>query len=155
MTMFIRLEDGAPVEHPVTEQNFRQLFPSVSFPKYYKPESVESFGYGIYDYSGPPEVSGYQKVVEVTPVKNEMGIWVQTWQVSDMTGEEQVEHDAKTAIFVRGQRNHRLTTSDWTQAADAPVDKAVWATYRQALRDIPDHANFPTLTETDWPTKPE
>jgi hypothetical protein len=34
------------------------------------------------------------------------------------------------------QRNQMLKDSDWTQVADSPVDKAVWATCRQALRDI-------------------
>lgn len=37
---------------------------------------------------------------------------------------------------IRSQRNQRLKDTDWTQVADAPVDKAAWATYRQALRDI-------------------
>jgi hypothetical protein len=46
-------------------------------------------------------------------------------------------------------RNAQLAVSDWTQLADAPVDKAAWATYRQALRDLPaqggsaDEAEFP------------
>jgi len=46
-------------------------------------------------------------------------------------------------------RNAQLATSDWTQLPDAPVDKAAWATYRQALRDLPaqggpaDEAEFP------------
>jgi len=31
---------------------------------------------------------------------------------------------------------------------------AEMTTYRQALRDITDHANFPYLAEDDWPTKP-
>jgi len=26
--------------------------------------------------------------------------------------------------------------------------------YRQALRDITDHANFPNLQDTDWPETP-
>jgi len=34
-------------------------------------------------------------------------------------------------------RNSELAKSDWTQLTDAPVDKAAWATYRQALRDLP------------------
>ena len=34
-------------------------------------------------------------------------------------------------------RNAKLAASDWTQLADVPVDKAAWATYRQALRDLP------------------
>jgi hypothetical protein len=34
-------------------------------------------------------------------------------------------------------RNAQLVKTDWTQLTDAPVDKAAWATYRQALRDLP------------------
>lgn len=34
-------------------------------------------------------------------------------------------------------RNAKLAESDWTQLPDAPVDQAAWATYRQALRDLP------------------
>ena len=50
---------------------------------------------------------------------------------------------------IRLWRNAQLTASDWTQVADAPIDKAAWATYRQALRDLPgqgglaDAAEFP------------
>ena len=46
-------------------------------------------------------------------------------------------------------RNVKLAQSDWTQLPDAPVDKAAWASYRQALRDLPaqgglaDEAEFP------------
>lgn len=46
-------------------------------------------------------------------------------------------------------RNAKLAQSDWTQLPDAPVDKAAWANYRQALRDLPsqgglaDEAVFP------------
>lgn len=38
---------------------------------------------------------------------------------------------------LRAIRDKLLTLSDWTQAADAPVDQAAWAAYRQALRDLP------------------
>ena len=38
---------------------------------------------------------------------------------------------------VRMHRDGLLAASDWTQVADAPVDKQAWATYRQALRDFP------------------
>jgi hypothetical protein len=56
------------------------------------------------------------------------------------------------AAEVRAQRDTLLAASDWTQVADAPVDKAAWATYRQALRDIPQQGGFPaTIT---WPVKP-
>lgn len=38
---------------------------------------------------------------------------------------------------IRQWRDTELTKSDWTQLADSPADKAAWATYRQALRDLP------------------
>jgi hypothetical protein len=53
----------------------------------------------------------------------------------------------------RKRRNKLLSASDWTQVADAPVDKAAWATYRQALRDISAQAGFPATVV--WPTQPE
>jgi hypothetical protein len=34
-------------------------------------------------------------------------------------------------------RDAQLRLSDWTMHTDAPVDKKAWATYRQALRDLP------------------
>lgn len=34
-------------------------------------------------------------------------------------------------------RNAELARTDWTQLTDSPVDKEAWATYRQALRDLP------------------
>ena len=60
---------------------------------------------------------------------------------------------ALKAQEVRVQRDELLTASDWTQVVDAPVDQAAWATYRQALRDLPQQAGFPE--NVTWPTKPE
>lgn len=58
----------------------------------------------------------------------------------------------EAAEAVREQRNINLTKSDWTQVADAPVNKQAWATYRQSLRDIPSQPGFPW--EVVWPVKP-
>lgn len=38
---------------------------------------------------------------------------------------------------IRNWRNAEMILSDWTQIADSVCDKAAWATYRQALRDLP------------------
>jgi hypothetical protein len=57
------------------------------------------------------------------------------------------------ATQARDQRDVLLSQSDWTQVADAPVDQAAWATYRQALRDVPSQAGFPE--NINWPTRPE
>lgn len=63
--------------------------------------------------------------------------------------------DADWAGINRGERNKLLAKSDWTQVSDAPVDKAAWATYRQSLRDLPNHVNWPNLNDADWPVPPE
>jgi hypothetical protein len=61
--------------------------------------------------------------------------------------------DAEQAKSVRASRDEKLKDCDWTQVADAPVDKAVWATYRQALRDVTTQSGFPwTIT---WPVEPQ
>lgn len=79
------------------------------------------------------------------------------------TPEEEAEWDAMAeaaaaaaplilAAERRAERNQRLTQSDWTQLPDAPCNQAAWATYRQALRDLPEQEGFPhTVT---WPEEP-
>ena len=61
--------------------------------------------------------------------------------------------------WLRQRRNLHLTDSDWTQGADSPLSdskKAEWATYRQALRDLPTTYPNPTSKgDIVWPSKPE
>lgn len=57
----------------------------------------------------------------------------------------------RAAAQVREERNAKLTTSDWMANLDVTMASA-WATYRQALRDIPAQSGFPT--NVTWPTKP-
>ena len=83
-------------------------------------------------------------------IESDKVIW--TLIKRDKTAEElQAEADQKAELW-RIERNARLAESDWTQVADAPVDKAAWATYRQALRDITTQDGFPGSIE--WPTEP-
>lgn len=57
------------------------------------------------------------------------------------------------AEAIRAERDRRLAECNWTQLADAPVDREVWAAYRQLLRDVPQQAGFPQ--EVIWPTRPD
>ena len=57
-----------------------------------------------------------------------------------------------TAEQVRAERDALLAACDWTQVADAPVDQAAWAVYRQALRDVTAQAGFPDAVV--WPVMP-
>ena len=56
--------------------------------------------------------------------------------VSNLLNDNEVTDEIYLARM-RYWRNTELARTDWTQVADAPVDKAAWATYRQALRDLP------------------
>ena len=49
-------------------------------------------------------------------------------------------------------RNAELAQTDWTQLPDAPTDKAAWAEYRQALRDLP--AKVVLADKVKFPEKP-
>jgi hypothetical protein len=83
-----------------------------------------------------------------------------------MTLEEQLaQNDALLGPLVysymdkmRRVRKDLLQECDITQLADAPLtdaEKAEWATYRQALRDMPvTNASATTYEEITWPEKP-
>ena len=61
---------------------------------------------------------------------------------------------------LRIQRNQLLQQTDWRMTTDYPYnDQPAWASYRTALRNLPETAN-PTLDEqgnliVDWPQAPD
>lgn len=68
----------------------------------------------------------------------------------------------ETFNFLQDLRNTRdifLKECDWTQTVDAPLSdekKTQWATYRQALRDMPStYASETDPSKVEWPDKPE
>jgi len=57
---------------------------------------------------------------------------------------------------LRANRYMKLAATDWTQLADAPwtySQKLEWATYRQALRDLPAKPDLDPGNPV-WPTPP-
>ena len=73
----------------------------------------------------------------------------------EFTDQEKSNNDFPDEVYwntLRNERTELLDKSDWTQVADAPVDKAAWATYRQQLRDLPENTTDPR--NPTWPTKP-
>jgi hypothetical protein len=67
--------------------------------------------------------------------------------------------DAMNFLQVRNQRDQLLAQSDWTQMADSPLSaeqKEAWATYRQALRDLPSNVTEETKNwfEVVFPNRP-
>ena len=70
--------------------------------------------------------------------------------------ERQIEEEFKAKAWpnARSQRNGLLYQSDWTQLPDTKLtdeQKATWATYRQALRDITKQTDPLNIV---WPTPP-
>ena len=73
----------------------------------------------------------------------------------------QTARDNATAERNRIERNRRLAETDWMANSDVTMTDA-WKTYRQALRDLPAHSNWPNLKapapdgsgENDWPVRP-
>ena len=78
---------------------------------------------------------------------------VSTQRVEELTEAELTQKTNQKWDRIRNKRNYLLSESDWTQVADAPGDKAAWATYRQALRDLPASGSDPDALT--WPTSPD
>ena len=81
------------------------------------------------------------------------------------TAEEEAAWDAQEAEWAAGaddrmaaehrsKRNELLAETDWMSNVDVTMSDN-FKTYRQALRDLPTHSNWPNLEDSDWPTKPE
>jgi hypothetical protein len=68
-----------------------------------------------------------------------------TFNFPDATNEQKWEQ-------IKLWRNAQLAASDWTMHSDAPTDKVAWATYRQALRDLPAQAGL--AEEAVFPAQP-
>jgi hypothetical protein len=146
------------------EGEFRALHPSTSFPQQINAETLGEFGADVV-FEGPQATGGdvYQ-YSQVTGVELVGDKWFTKYILGpvftdgETTAAEQeaaykAAKDADQAKSVRTSRNEKLKESDWTQVIDSPVDQTVWATYRQALRDVTAQEGFPwTIT---WPEQPE
>jgi hypothetical protein len=100
----------------------------------------------------------YQSVLERTGLKNTVGLtelgYVEilvTPDVPEIT-QEQIQ------AGIRNLRSYLLEKSDWTQMPDTALSaekKSEWATYRQALRDMPEtFAGATSIQEVTVPTQP-
>ena len=164
--MEIRIRESGAV---VTEQEFRAIFPNTGFPVQLTQAIINDFG-GDVVLEGPQASGGtvYQ-YSQRQGVEQIDGKWFTKYVLGPVftdtvaedgtvtTAAEQeaaykATKDAEQAKAVRQQRGEKLKETDWTQVADAPVDKALWATYRQALRDVTTQEGFPW--DITWPKEP-
>lgn len=138
------------LKYPVSIYEVRAANPNTSFPS--SPDYVPEGYAAVQPTPFPAYDRNTQKYVELPPVQ-ENGAWRQVWQVVELPAEEQQKIRDARSSEVRKRRDALLTQSDWTQMPDATVqDKAVWLSYRQALRDVPGQTGFPF--NVDWPVRP-
>ena len=151
--MHALIVDGAVAQYPYTIGNLRRDNPSTSFPKQPTEELLAQWGMQPVTKVDRPSVDHTRNVNEETPALVD-GTWTQVWVVSDATSEEISERNVQAAAEARGKRAALLADTDWMALSDNTLTSE-WTTYRQALRDITTHANWPHLSDDDWPTKPE
>jgi hypothetical protein len=108
----------------------------------------------------------YQKIRRSGATQDAEGNWVEAWESVDIFSDDpelgtkaeqeaayQQELDSNATQRNRTVRDALLSDTDWWASSDLTMT-AEQTAYRQALRDITTHANWPHLDEADWPTKP-
>jgi len=152
-----------------TQGQWRNEFANMSLPRVWKAATLDALDLDPVLKSPAATVGDYQVSVRDGVVQDANGNWVENYVARDMfqdTTEDGVtttkaEHeaayqatlDAKTAEANRATRDSKLAETDFYALTDVTLT-AEMTTYRQALRDITTHANWPNLNDDDWPTKP-
>lgn len=151
--MYAKITNGKVDQFPYTVARLRHDNPNTSFPKHPTDELLASYGVMPVTVTNAPSYDERsQKLEQAAQPVHVNGAWLLQWNVSNKTAEEVAAQDAAKANSLRAERNAKLAACDWTQVADAPVDTAAWAVYRQELRDVPEQEGFPE--NIVWPTEP-
>ena len=153
-----------------TQGQWRSHYSNVSLPRAWKQATLDGLNLEAVLASPAATTTQYQTSVRDGVVQDANGHWVENYVARDMfadtTDEDGVtttkaEHetayqatlDERAAKAVRDKRDTLLAETDWTALSDVTMTEQM-TSYRQALRDITAHANFPDLSEEDWPVAP-
>jgi len=155
-----------------SQGEIRKMHPNTSLPRVWDESICEALGIDVI-FEGPQATGGDQyQYSQSAGVEEINGKWYTKYVLGPiftdrpatdtepaMTAAQQeaaykAQKDAEQAKSVRADRDAKLAASDWTQGKDIAENiSSVWATYRQALRDVPAQAGFPW--NVTWPTQPE
>ena len=150
-----------------SQGELRRDNPNISMPKVWNQNVFDTLNVDPVAYAPQPtDVGVYQVVQRNGATQDANGNWVQAWQIVDMFSDDpelgtkaeqeaayQTHLDEKASNYNRKIRDTRIAETDWWASSDLTMT-AEQTAYRQALRDITTHANWPHLEEADWPTKP-
>ena len=144
-SMYVKLDSNSqPNRFPYSLTEFRSDNPGTSFPAIMSDETLADYAvHPVTTTAVPAFDSKTHKVTQSVELQG--NAWTQVWTVSQL-------EESRAGENIRGHRDDLLKKTDYTQLTDAPGDTAAWATYRQALRDIPAQEGFPFTVI--WPTEP-
>lgn len=155
--MYVKTDgNGNILRFPYYKKYFLEDNPNTSFPKIITDELYASYNvYPVVNGPNPdvPDYINYNVEQEDVPVL-ENGSWILHYTVVEKTEEEKEEFNTSVAFSNRYRRDELMTKTDWWALPDSPEMTAEQSEYRQALRDITTHPNWPHLGDDDWPTKP-
>ena len=153
--MFVKITNGQVDHYPYTVGDLRRDNPKTSFPKKIPEATMAAFGMYPVGYEAAPDYDPLTQRLQHSNVPSLVdGEWLLTKTVVALTAEQIADATAAKAKEMREKRDGLLAGTDWMALSDVTMSAEMTA-YRQALRDITSHANFPYLDEADWPTKPE
>jgi hypothetical protein len=152
---YVKVTNGALEAYPYTTIKLRRDNPNTSFPKSMSDELLQQWGVYAVSVSDAPDIDARTQTVSQNAEPSLVDdVWTLGWTISSKTAEEIQEYDTAMAAKARSKRNELLSQTDYFALTDVTMDAAM-TSYRQALRDITTHANWPYLNDEDWPTKPE
>ena len=152
--MYVKIVDGAVDTYPYTVQNLREENPNTSFNRNVSDEEFASYGVLPVTYADPPSYTQRTQYLEQDETPSLVdGAWTISYTVRTKTTEQIAEYDADIAASKRAERNYKLANTDFYALSDVTMSSEM-TTYRQALRDITSHSNWPHLEDDDWPTAP-
>jgi hypothetical protein len=152
--MFVKVTNGEIDTYPYSVGKLRRDNPRVSFPRKISNEMLASYGVHDVKWLPSPEHNTETHFVEYSPAPVlQDAAWVYAPTVRELSVEQLAERSVSRAGEARANRNTLLAETDYFALTDVTMD-APMTTYRQALRDITAHENWPNLANNDWPTKP-
>jgi glutaredoxin-related protein len=152
-------DENNVVKYPYLHKDLKSDYPNTTFGLPYSENIKEQYNFNTVEDLEEPEYNNRtQKLVKWDIPRLVDGQWVIGYDVVDLTSDELNDLLEHESMVTRSIRNGYLKKSDWVVVKSYESGETVpqsWLDYRQELRDITDHANFPYLNEEDWPVEPE
>lgn len=103
--MYIKLENGVPKRYSI--ERLKVDNPNTSFPKVIPPELLAAWGVFPLHPTSQPSVEHTKNVVEGTPVLDDKGRWVQSWNIVDADPAQVLERQAANIENIRQEKLQR------------------------------------------------